>query len=251
VRKHLVNLLSGGPFERIARSGYDAYRDHIPAVILSPGSAKGRAYDRQTIAIATRVLSECGNSIDIGAHDGSILKALTKLSPTGSHWAFEPIPNLAKQLRKRFPNVTVQQVALSDYTGTAEFRLIPGAAAYSGLLARPEVEAGQEVQLLTVDVRRLDDFIPEEMPISFVKIDVEGAEAAVLRGAFRLLQRHKPVVVFECASAKLGDCIPTLERAGLRVSFLTDYLVGRWIAADDVMRIGRERGEFYYVASRC
>lgn len=90
---------------------------------------------------------------------------------------------------------------------------------------------------------------PEDVPIAFLKIDVEGAEAAVLRGAARLLGRDKPVVVFECASAKLPDCLPVLEEAGLRVSFLADYVAGRRMPPEDVARLGRERGEYCYVAS--
>jgi FkbM family methyltransferase len=250
MRKQVVMLLSGTPFERLARSTYNAFRDRVPARFVRPDEAMARIYDQLTVEIAGRALSNGGNSVDVGAHCGSILKALIKLSPTGLHWAFEPIPNLAMQLRKRFPNVTVEQLALSDYTGSANFRFLPGAAAYSSLLTRPEVEVGQVVRELCVEVRRLDDLIPEEVAIAFIKVDVEGGEAGVLRGAAQLLQRHKPVVVFECAPAKLVHCIPTLEDAGLRVSLLADFVAGRRMPLSDVMRVGREAGEFYYVASR-
>lgn len=243
-------LLSGTPLERLARSTYNACRDRMPTAMVSPDVAKGRIYDQLTIQIARRALSDGGNSIDVGAHCGTILKSLVKLSPTGLHWAFEPIPNLAKQLQRRFPSVTVEQCALSDYIGSADFHFLPGAAAYSSLLTRPEVEAGHAVHQLRVDVRRLDDVIPDEVPIAFIKVDVEGAEAGVLRGATRILQRHQPVVVFECAPTKLIECIPILETAGLRVSLPADFVAGSRVALHDVMRIGREGGEFCYVASR-
>jgi hypothetical protein len=79
---------------------------------VSGDAAKARVYDRLTIEFARRVLARNGNSVDVGAHCGDILKALVKIAPAGSHWAFEPIPNLAAQLRKRFPGVQVEQVAL-------------------------------------------------------------------------------------------------------------------------------------------
>jgi len=249
VRSQVVTLLSGGPFERIARSAYSSVYDRIPAPLMSPAALKERAYNRLTIEIAKQALSHGGNSVDVGAHHGGILSVLLKASPNGRHWAFEPIPNLARQLRKRFPTATVEEVALSDYTGHADFHFLPGAAAYSSLMTRPEIETGQEVRPLRVDVRRLDDCVPENVSIAFLKIDVEGAEAAVLRGATRLLGRDKPVVVFECASAKLPDSLPVLEEAGLRVSFLSDYVAGRRMPPEDVARLGRERGEYYYVAS--
>ena len=217
--------------------------------MLPAEAVKSRNYDKLTTEIARAALSGGGNSIDVGAHCGGILKTLTKLSPAGSHWAFEPIPNLAKQLRKRFPGVSVGQLALSDFTGRTQFHFLPGAAAYSSLLTRPEVEAGQVVRIIEVDVRRLDDCIPRDVPIAFIKIDVEGAEAAVLRGAGELLERDKPVVVFECAPEMLANCLPILNRAGLHVSFLVDYLAGERVSANDLLRIGGERNEYYYVAA--
>jgi FkbM family methyltransferase len=251
----MVMLLSGGPFERIAWSTYSACRDRVPAAMVPPGVARARSYDRLTIEIARNALLGKhllggGNSIDVGAHYGSILKSLVKFSPAGSHWAFEPIPHLAKQLRKRFPGVTVEQLALADYTGRTEFHFLPGSPAYSSLLTRPEIETGQLVRELSVDVRRLDDCIPENVPIAFIKIDVEGAEAGVLRGATEILKRDQPVVVFECASARLADCAGALAGTGLQVSLLADHLAGRRRALDDVLRIAAERGEYYYVASK-
>jgi FkbM family methyltransferase len=249
MRSQAVRLLSGTRVERAARSGYNAWRALLPAALLSADEAKSRVYDRQTIEIAAGALATGGNTIDAGAHCGGILRHLLRLSPQGEHWAFEPIPNLAQQLRRRYPRARVEQVALSDFSGAAEFHFLPEAAAYSSLLTRNDVEVGQSVRLLPVQVRQLDDVIPEDLPIAFIKIDVEGAEAAVLRGAARLLERHHPVVVFECAPARLADCIPTLESAGLRISLPADFIAGRRRRLDDVMNLGRERHEFYYVAS--
>ena len=248
LRKQVAKLVTGGPFEWFAREVFYAYVDHIPSPLLPTDVVRARDYDRQTIEIAARALAGDGNSIDVGANAGHILKSLMKLSPMGSHWAFEPIPRFATHLREKFPNVTVRQLALSDHTGVADFNYLPEDPAYSSLLKRPDLEAGMEVQSIRVDVRRLDDCIPRGVPIAFIKIDVEGVEAAVLRGAAQLLRNFKPVVVFECAAMKLGDCMPTLEQAGLQISLLVDYINGRKRTADEVMRIGGERGEFYFVA---
>jgi FkbM family methyltransferase len=235
--------------ERAARSGYNAYRAILPATLLSADEAKARTYDRQTIEIAARVLGSGGNSVDAGAHCGGILRHLLRLSPQGEHWAFEPIPNLAQQLRRRFPRARVEQIALSDYSGTDEFRFLPEAAAYSSLLIRPDVEVGNSVSVLPVQVRRLDDVIPADLPIALIKIDVEGAEAAVLRGATGVLAKCQPVVIFECSPARLADCIPPLEHAGLRLWLPEDFITGSHRALSEVMKLGTERDEFCYVAS--
>jgi FkbM family methyltransferase len=244
-----VAFLSGTRFERLARSSYGAVCRRLPARFLSPDAAKARIYDRLTIEFARRALSRDSNSIDVGAHCGDILKALVRMAPAGSHWAFEPIPNLAAQLRRRFPDVHVEQVALADYSGTAGFRFLPAASAYSSLLSRPEIEAGREVHSLQVEVRRLDDLIPEDLSIAFIKIDVEDAQAGVLQGAISLLRRTKPLVVFECAPADLADCISPLDDAGLRVSIPTDYAAGVRRPLSDVMRLAQQLHEFYFVAS--
>ncbi len=253
LRKRVAKLVTGRPFKSFAREAYYAYVDHLPAPLFFPADVvRARNYDRQTIEIAAKALSGDGNSINAGANAGHILKSLTKLSPMGSHWAFEPIPRFATRLCEKFPNVTVEQLALSDHTGVADFNYLPEDPAYSSLLKRPDLEAGMEVQSLRVDVRRLDDCIPRGVPIAFIKINVEGAEAAVLRGAAQLLRNFRPVVVFECAAMKLGECIPALEQAGLQTSLLADYMNGRKRTADEVMRIGSERGEFYFAAGpRC
>jgi FkbM family methyltransferase len=250
MRRQVVRLVSGTRVERAARSGYNAGRALLPPALLSADEAKARTYDRQTIEIAARALAGDGNTIDAGAHCGSILRHLVRLSPRGEHWAFEPIPNLARQLRRHYPRARVEQVALSDFSGTAEFHFLPDAAAYSSLLSRTDVEADQSVHLLPVQVRRLDDVIPDDLPIAFIKIDVEGAEAAVLRGAARLLERDHPVVVFECAPARLADCVPVLESAGLSLWLPADFIAGKRRRLNEVMNFGLERHEFCDVASR-
>lgn len=249
MRSKAVLLLSGTRFDRAARASYSALVERLPSAFLPPDLLKARAYDRMTIKIAERALSSGAGSVDVGAHCGSILKHLVRLSPAGSHWAFEPIPHLAAQLDNRFPNVHVEQIALSDHSGRADFRYIPAASAHSSLLTRREIETGKSVRVLNIRVRRLDDIIPVAVPIAFIKIDVEGTEADVLRGSTKILQRHRPVVVFECDPADLSDCVPPLEDAGLQVSFLADFLQGKSRPLSEVMSLGNECHEYYYVAS--
>jgi hypothetical protein len=51
-----------------------------------------------------------------------------------------------------------------------------------------------------------------------------------------------------CVS-ELPSCVAALEGTGLDVSFLADFLERTYLPAEEVMRTGRERGEYYYVAS--
>jgi FkbM family methyltransferase len=205
-------------------------------------------YDELTVEIAGRVMGPASCSVDIGAHWGDILKHLVEIAPRGRHLAFEPIPFLAKRLRRRFPQVDVRPIALSDVAGEAEFRIVAEAAAESSLFRRSEHEAGRHVRVVRVRVGTLDDELAVDACPAFVKLDVEGAERLVLAGARRVLTEARPVVVFECASRALPE-FRFLEALGYRLGFLEGFLDGRLDRPfEELCRVAAERGEYYFVA---
>ncbi|MBT8215354.1 MAG: FkbM family methyltransferase, partial [Acidimicrobiia bacterium] len=143
------------------------------------------------------MLSSSLNSVDVGAHAGAILELLVARAPRGSHWAVEPLPAFATQLRKSFPTVTVCQVALSDSEGEAEFLHVRNQPGYSGLRRRPYDFRDPDIERISVRVDTLDRLIPDDIDIHLIKVDVEGGELGVLLGGMRLLRRCRPYVVFE------------------------------------------------------
>ena len=154
-------------------------------------------YDRLTALVIRRVLTPSGNGIDIGAHRGTVLRHIVDASPGGVHFAIEPLPAFAAGLRRRFPQVEVCQVALAEEPGEAVFHHVVTNPSYSGLSQRRYPEADEVLHDIVVQVARLDDLVPAEVPVHFVKIDVEGGELAVLKGSRALLRRWRPVVVLE------------------------------------------------------
>ena len=93
-------------------------------------------YDRETVEVMRRVLKPGSNCVDIGAHEGEILRHMMILAPGGTHAAFEPIPRLASRLRATFPGAAVHEAACSDAAGCKDFVLVENAPAYSGLRPR-------------------------------------------------------------------------------------------------------------------
>ena len=148
------------------------------------------------VALMERVLEPDSDCLDVGAHAGSVLAELVRLAPRGRHVAWEPLPDFAEDLRRRFPAVDVRQAALSDTPGEREFAHLLADPGWSGFVARP-APGGEAVETLTVRVERLDDALPEGVRPAFVKIDVEGAEEQMLRGAVDTLREHRPVIAFE------------------------------------------------------
>jgi len=146
------------------------------------------------VVLAT-VLRPDSHVIDIGANRGELLEPMMKLAPTGQYLAYEPIPDLARELAERFPLALVRQVALSDEEGSSTFRHVVDQSGYSGL--RPRAGDLGRVQEITVDVRRLDDDLPADFRPVLIKVDVEGAEVRVFKGSLRTLERFKPVLLFE------------------------------------------------------
>ncbi len=160
---------------------------------------KNLEYDRLTKSIMKKVIQKDSNCIDIGCHKGEILQFILKLAPQGKHFAFEPIPYLYDQLNVKFKNqATILPFALSDKSGQTTFNLVKNAPAYSGINKRKYAVENPEIEEIQVELKQLDEVIPAETKIDLIKIDVEGGEFDVLKGAKKILQNHHPILVFEC-----------------------------------------------------
>ena len=138
------------------------------------------------------------NCIDVGCHLGLMISQMQRASPTGKHMAIEPIPYKAALLRTKFPHVSVLEYALSDREGEAEFFIQPTRSGFSGLKLHDDGVKNVLVEKITVQCRPLDMIVPTNHPVDFLKIDVEGAELLVLRGAEKTIARTHPVILFEC-----------------------------------------------------
>jgi FkbM family methyltransferase len=135
---------------------------------------KNEIYDRQAFEVIKRVLRADSNCVDIGCHEGMFLQKFLRYAPQGQHFAFEPIPHLAKQLAAGFPTDQVSPCALSNRGGEAVFYVIPDALALSGLNKREFIDSEKTRQAIQIRTERLDDLIPRETKIDLIKIDVEG-----------------------------------------------------------------------------
>lgn len=155
-----------------------------------------------------RLLHRPGTLLDIGAHDGLLTIPLARL-PDSRVLAFEPLltafARLKAALRAAFggapANVECHHLALGDHEGsiTLAMPVLDGVAqeqwASTAKDYAAHVSARVAVERFTVPLRRLDDFALTD--VTAIKLDAEGAEYEILRGARETLLRCRPVLTLE------------------------------------------------------
>lgn len=257
LRQRAVRLVSDTPFEGPAR--WLARSPRVFAPEETWAESQSRRYDELTTAVMERVLDEDSNCFDVGAAEGVFTGEFLRLAPRGEHVAFEPLPCFAKLVQDRYPAVTVHACALSDERGSAPFWHVASDPAWSGLqrdnYQRDHVDQPEREEWIEVAVQRLDDLVPLDRPVRFIKVDVNGGELGMFHGGLETLRRWKPYVVFEHgASAQYYGTTHEeiyelmVEEAGLSISLLDG-----WLSGEQALSRGRflevlDQAVFYFLA---
>ncbi|RKZ43207.1 MAG: FkbM family methyltransferase [Gammaproteobacteria bacterium] len=222
---------------------------------LSLGELMNIEYDRQLAEVMQRRLRPESICIDGGAHKGQMLLEMCRLAPKAVHHAFEPIPELAKQLQVRFPGSQIHQHAIADYSGSSSFKYVRNAPAYSGLKERTYDHDNPEIEDINVEVVRLDDVISDSESIEFIKLDLEGGEYHAMKGAVNLIRRCKPIIVFEAGEPSSAYYGVTSEMIFNFVSETLGYSISTmkmWLENESPFNketfIKNYHLDFYYIA---
>jgi len=189
-----------------------AFRERVVPKVL----AKGKVYEPNTIEFMRRKAGT-GDVISGGAFVGDFLPGLSEALTEGAQLhTFEPNPlsyAAAEQTIKLngLTNVVIQPVAVGAAPGKLFLRTIMAdgsiAAARARIVNREHGDATVEVE-----VKRLDDMVPQDRHISVLQLDLEGHETEALVGAKRILSDCRPVVVLEMPRRDANDgYLATLE----------------------------------------
>ncbi len=152
---------------------------------------------------------------DIGAHKGGYLYFMHRGVGEGGHvYAFEPQQVLYTYLVRikqllRWRNVTIESHAVSDTEGSTTL-FIPynhgSPTAPGATIVDKKENAAERQELQPVIMVTLDDYCGrKKIRPAFLKIDVEGNELHVFRGARKILQEYKPRILFECEARHVGE----------------------------------------------
>lgn len=198
-------------------------RDLVPLTILRTKEWQPEVWN--SIAPA---LSEGSVFFDVGAHIGYFsMKAAIRVGKTGRVLAFEPNPEILNLLRdnvaaNHFQNVIVEPIACTDRDQMLTLYAAPIVNTGASSLAKQnaEISPDQAARPFSVRGRPIDDVVRELglTRVDAIKIDVEGAEVIVLRGAMDTLQRFHPKLVAEVVPRQLAGFQTTVDdlRALLR-----------------------------------
>lgn len=170
--------------------------------------------------------------VDVGANIGYYTLQFARLVGESGHvYAFEPDSRnfelLARNVSQNgYQNVTLIQKAVSDQTGTTRFYRNP-----TNLGDHRIYDSGDSRECVDVSTVSLDEFFGEAGPsVDFVKVDVQGAEASVLRGMTKLVERNPELRIvsefwprgLHLAGDNASDYLKELSRLGFDVEVIDE-----------------------------
>jgi FkbM family methyltransferase len=143
---------------------------------------------------------------DIGANLGYFSAVMAQsVGPSGHVFAFEPVPETFARLSlcqelNGYTQLAPLRLAVGATTGCIELAFDPRLPGDASVYRRPWQSTPLRVK---VPIMQLDEVVHTQQlaPPSLIKMDVEGHEMAVVRGAMRVLRQHRPALVFELNAA--------------------------------------------------
>jgi FkbM family methyltransferase len=158
--------------------------------------------------------------VDVGANAGQFARLIGRICPAAKVFSFEPLPDCRAELDAvlaRIPGSKSFPMALGDVTGTV--RMHQSAFSPCSSLLNGTHQLGDDypdaaiVKPINVAVARLDDVLCQETlePGILLKLDVQGFELPVIRGALDTLKRAAIVVVEVCFFRRLYEGQPLFD----------------------------------------
>ncbi len=182
------------------------------------------SYEYEKQLLLQKLIKEGDIFFDIGANAGFYtLLASSLVGKRGHVYAFEPVEENLRYLREHLllnhsDNVTVIDAAVSESSGQSTFASGPNRS-----MGRLSPQGQIQVQMVTIDALIAQREVARP---DFIKIDVEGGELGVLKGARLTLATFKPQIFLAThGEAVHGGCCELLKSIGYRLSSLDDRSV--------------------------
>lgn len=180
---------------RTIRLAKNALKEAFPAMWLEWHFLRRPRTAEIELNYLKRLIPKDAVTVDVGANCGLYTRELARCSKQVH--AFEPAKQMAELLRRTAAaNVEVHEVAVSDRDGMATLSVpLDGGQAVHSLASLEQRHEAKSCATELVRTARLDSLVKDD--VAFVKIDVEGHELTVLRGAAGVIERSKPIFLVE------------------------------------------------------
>lgn len=210
--------------------------DHVIGLNILRGQ-----YEQDEIRFVRRLLKPGDSAIDVGGHIGFFtMQMAAAVGPDGRIYAFEPLDSNANLLERSIAEngfgdrVRFQRAAVGAAPGTATLTFpvetLNSGGAYLLRNGSAPLFGNQkkDVPLVALDALEL------RRPVRFIKMDVEGAEPQVLRGAARILKEDTPVILSELHPTQLerasgvtaGEFLAQIAALGYRAHRIEHGTIG-------------------------
>ncbi len=181
----------------LVRRCWDFFAKTFPRLSCEIDLWRRNKYFEQDLWLIPRFCHKDKRTVDVGVNAGIFSLWMSKYAVQVD--SFECNPQLLDHLRKFLPrNVQLHTCALSSSSGQTTLRFDPNNTGIGTIEINNRLDANAGIKSIVqavVPMRRLDEFNLQD--VSFMKIDVEGHELEVLKGAVQLLETQRPTLLIE------------------------------------------------------
>lgn len=210
----------------------------FPDIMTRTTLIKG-IYQEDVIAIFRNTLNQPDAVLlDVGAHHGLMALAASKaIGAGGKIFAFEPNPASQRFLQENLDlngaeNVSVCPFGLSDRPGHLDFYANEGEYSWNSTFVRSFADRASQAKSISVPINTVDAFCEENRIIpTVIKVDTEGADFFVLKGATQTIIRHRPHLIIEfnpIAAEKAGVDLDEIARFLKNLGYELQILQRAW-----------------------
>jgi FkbM family methyltransferase len=183
-------------------------------------------YEPGSLATWSRLATRSATIADVGAHVGYFSMIAALAHPEAKIHAFEPVDQVHARLSVNIRSNNVQNVKLYQAGVSSEPGWADISVRFSGnLLSTGSTleHAAADAQLKRIRLRTLDEVFADTR-LDLIKIDVEGHEMSVLRGARQVLKRDRPAVLLEALrDAPLDTLLAEFDPLGYDSHWVTEH----------------------------
>jgi FkbM family methyltransferase len=220
-------------------------------------------YEKMLEMIYKHILKSGDIVIDIGAHIGRhTIPLADAVLPSGKVFCFEPLPEQYQILLDRIHNYSVAHspdsvgifpfnCALGEIDGKVNFIVAENYPEFSGLKKRHYHLQDVVTKNIEVQIHRLDTIKEKFGKVSYIKVDAEGGELQILRGARLLISESRPIISFELGDSSLVNYEYTCDDY---YSFFEDLnyrvysIFGIHMTRDEFLKATKEQFLWDYIA---